>query len=411
MKKLISVVLCAFILTTHSFAAPLGSTTITSDGAYIMDFASGKALYEYNANVEFVPASITKLVSLYLIYEDMANGKFTLTDKVKISEKSYNLSRDWDNGGGAVPLYYNEVYTVNEMLDAVIVNSLNAGILALAELSEGSEAQFVKRMNEKVNEWNITAYFEDCIGLSSRNKMTPYAVAKCAQNIIRDYPEILTRSSKKSVNFHGKTLKATNKLLSTHYYEGVDGLKSGTTSAALFCFCGTAKRNGDRIITVTMRSDSDDLRYTDSKKLLDYGFGKLNFVFSTNIKTIINGFEVPTFMYNGADNFAVVIAEDLACYGFDVSYDGESRTIYIERNENKAENPIAMDYYNSLGIGTKFFKINKKSDLKVKVLTENGEAEMLNVLDFNGYAGVSADELAHLFGGFWNAEDMAVVIE
>jgi hypothetical protein len=189
---------------------------------------------------------------------------------VPISENVYNKSRN-RSFTNTVPLYYDQLYTVNELLELVLVHSASASIVALAELVDGSEAAFAEHMNAKAAEWGLQAWYQGASGIEN-NSITPRSMAILARNLLRDYPEVLVYTAKPATYFHGKTYAATNYLLGSLYYEGADGLKTGTTSAAGYCFTGTAVRNGVRIISVTMYSTSGNGRFTDTQKLLDYGF-------------------------------------------------------------------------------------------------------------------------------------------
>lgn len=411
MKKTVSLLIVFILVFSNCHAAVIGNETITSHGAVAVDYRTGQIMYGFNENEAFAPASMTKIMTTYIVFDALKNGEIMLSTRVPISKKAYDLSRDWYNGGGEVLLNYDEIYYVDEMIDAMLVNSHNASAVALAELIEGSEENFVKRMDAKLNEIGIDAKFYCSSGLSNDSTITPYNMALLARRIIMDYPEILERTSKKEVNFHRYKLKSSNKLLTEYYYEGIDGLKTGTTQKAGSCLCATGIKNGRRLITVTMKSKDDEARFSDSKKLLDYGFEKYKYVKSTDIKTYIKGAEVPTFMYDAEKTYAAVIAEDLSCYGFDVSYDNDTRTLLIRKNNEKVINPISMAYYDSFANGVNMYSINHNSDIKIRIVAENVDYYMNDVLNLNGYMAISTDELANIFGGIWSGEKRAIVID
>lgn len=250
--------------------AQAAELNISSQGACVMDYYTGEVLYERNGNVPRVPASMTKIMNMYCIYEALRNREITLNTVVPISKNVYEKSRN-SVYQSVLPLYYDKTYTVDEMMDIIVVYSASGAAVAMAELIGGTEENFVARMNKKAKEMGIDAYYYDSCGIA-KNQISPIGMATLARNIIRDFPNILTRSAQSSVYFHGKTYKTTNHLLDTYYYEGADGLKTGTTSAAGYCFCGTAIRNGRRMISVTMSSSSTGQRFIDTAKLLDYGF-------------------------------------------------------------------------------------------------------------------------------------------
>ena len=272
-KKTVSILIVAALILSlpmGAMAATVNGKYVAGQGLYIMDFETGVELYGHNADVPYVPASITKLMSMYLTYEAIENGEITLDTVVPISAKVSRLSND-QNYYNTVPLYYEQTYYVSELIDLIMVYSASASVVAIAELIDGNEAAFVARMNEKAKEWGIDATFYGCSGIED-NYITPRAVAVLSRRMITDYPQVLEITKKNSTVFHGVTYGATNNLLNVQFYEGADGLKSGTTNNAGFCFVATAVRGGKRIITVVMKSSSRTQRYDDSHVLLDYGF-------------------------------------------------------------------------------------------------------------------------------------------
>ena len=356
----ISIIIFVVLAAQSAFALD-----ISSKGACVMDYDTGKVLYELDGNALRSTASMSKIMNMYCVYEAIENGEISLDTIVPVSENVYNKSRI----ANSFRLYYDATYTVNEMLDAMIVHSSNGAAVAMAELlGNGSEEEFVKKMNDKAREMGIDAIFYDSYGVLS-NKMTPVAMATLARNIIKDYPDVLVRSAKKSINFHSKVYLTTNLLLTDYFYEGADGLKTGTTSDAGLCFCATAMRDNKRLITVTMASSSKEQRFIDSAALLDYGFSvleqKYKHIFYTDMRTFINGEEIPTFVYNGDIPHAVIVAEDLRNYGFDVSWNQEERVLYLVHTD-KESMPMKLDFYKNKN-GQKAYKLFAESDARVKV--------------------------------------------
>ena len=274
-KSIISFVLALILLLSvpagGAMAVYVNGTQVDGTGLYILDFETGTELYSYNGDTPMIPASLTKLMSLYLVYEAMEDGVLDGSDEVPVSENTYRLSRDPEFYSN-IELSYEETYYVAELLELIVVNSSNVGVVMLAEMISGTEESFVARMNSKAREMGLSAVFFESVGISDDNRISPRSVALLAQKLISDYPEILALSSKPSTVFHGKTYKSTNYLLSSQYYQGADGLKTGTTTLAGYCFCGTAERGGVRLITVVLKSSSNTQRFTDAMNLLDYGF-------------------------------------------------------------------------------------------------------------------------------------------
>ncbi len=416
MKKRISILLCAVmlmaLLPASAFAATVGGNYISSAGACVMDYETGEVFYEYNGNTPRVPASMTKIMNLYCVYEALKNGEITLDTKVPISQSVYNKSRN-SVYQSVLPLYYNTTYTVDEMIDVAVVYSASGAAVALAELvGGGSEAAFVDRMNNKAAQMGLDAWYYDSCGIAE-NKISPISMAKLARNIIMDYPDILVRSAKKSVSFHGNTYKTTNHLLDTYYYEGADGLKTGTTNAAGYCFCGTAVRNGRRMISVTMSSSSTGQRFIDTARLLDYGFAAANdkygSIYYTDMRVFMNGVEMPTFVYNGAETHALIVAEDLKDYGFDVSYDENTNTVTAKYNPSKGVTPIPLESYKGKN-GQKAYTIINSP---VKVVIDDGETkhEIAETYNIGGYVCISAGEFRDIYDFEWNSAENAAYIK
>lgn len=407
--KTIKSICIALIVSAALFVQSAFALDISSKGACVMDYDTGNVLYELDGNALRSVASMSKIMNMYCVYEAIENGEISLDTIVPVSENVYQKSRIQNSFW----LYYNTKYTVDEMLDAMIVRSSNGAAVAMAELlGNGSEAEFVKKMNDKAREMGLDAVFYDSYGMLA-NKMTPIAMAVLARNIIHDYPDVLIRSAKKSIDFHSKVYLTTNLLLTDVFYEGADGLKSGTTNEAGPCFCATAMRDNKRLITVSMASSSDKQRFIDSTVLLDYGFSvldqKYKHIFFTDMKTFINGAEIPTFAYNGDVPHAVIVAEDLRNYGFDVSWNQDDKVLYLEHNIHKKHMPMALDYYKNKN-GQKAYRIYTDSTARVKVNYGGNIIELCDIYDVNGYICISVDEFRKLNAFTWNAEKREGII-
>lgn len=418
-KRLISMMLCILMIlpmcgTLTVDAAYAGGSYISASGACVMDYNTGEILYEHNGNIPRVPASMTKIMNMYCVYEAIENGEITLDTIVPISENVYKKSRN-SVYQSVLPLYYDQNYTVDELIGVVVTYSASGAAIALAELVGGSEVAFVERMNKKVAEMGIDAYYYDSCGIAN-NEISPIGMATLARNIIRDYPDILVRSGKKSVTFRGNVYNTTNHLLDTYYYGSADGLKTGTTAAAGYCFCGTAKQNGVRLISVVMNSSSTGQRFIDTAALLDYGFSiaipKYNYVYFTDAQTFIDGNEVPTFFYNGAMQ-PVIVAEDLQNYGFDVDYKFDSETVSalltLTYNKDKTASPIPMDYYKGKN-GERAYYLMDWKNISVVVNDGTQSYQLSDVYQANGYTLISAEELGGIFDFSQDSDGMVTHI-
>jgi len=251
-------------------ASAIDAPGITAAGAILLDVETGMVLYEHNADVSRAPASMTKAMTVYLVYEAIAGGKIGFDTIVPISQYAADFSRE--PGETNVPLTRGVNYTVNELLDVVLVMSAGGAAVALAELVGGSRSAFFRMMNNKAASWGIDAEFYSASGGSTHTRMTPRAMATLTRHFILDYPEVLSKTSMQSVTFRGRTYPSTNLLLGT--YQGIDGFKTGTNSVARECFSGTAQRGDVRLVSVVMGSSSGR-RFSDTSALLDYGFAMM----------------------------------------------------------------------------------------------------------------------------------------
>lgn len=293
----IMMLLISFILPRPSLAADTFNTN--ADSAIIVDFESGKILYGKNINEALPPASMTKMMTEYIILEKIADGDLSWDTTTQISDLVYEISANKDFSG--IGLKQNVDYTVEDLFNAMVINSDNATSIALAELVADSEGEFVKLMNQKAEQLKLKdSKFVNSTGLDNEslkgkhpegtkaddtNLLSAKDAARLAYHLIKDFPESLETSKIPSIEFDGQTIVNWNwmldhdaEFLKQFYYEGVDGLKTGHTELAKFAFTSTAKREDDRLITVVMKTDSMEARFIETAKLLDYGFDKFKTV-------------------------------------------------------------------------------------------------------------------------------------
>ena len=284
MKKIVCIALTLFLffgLPIASFAENginngaeynLGineNITISAKSAILMDGTTGEILYEKNSDEALPPASVTKVMTLLLVCEAMYGGNFTLDDTVTVSDYAASM------GGSQVFLREGEQITVRDLLKSTVIASGNDAAVALAELTAGSESLFVAKMNEKAREMELTGCsFENVTGLDdtvTNHTMSAKDIAKISRELIK-YPEITEYASiwQDSIRGGEFTLTNTNRLV--RYYSGCNGLKTGSTDKAGYCVSATAKRDNMQLISVIMGAESKDIRNTEAKTLLDYGF-------------------------------------------------------------------------------------------------------------------------------------------
>lgn len=275
MKRLVALALVSAMFIYQFVPAsaagiPWARPAIISKAAIVVDFETGAVLFSRNADTLRATASFTKMMTVYLVYEAIADGRIGFDTIVPISAYAYDftLIPNEDN----VPLTRSDIYTVDELLDAAIVVSAGAAAVALAELLGGSVSGFCVRMNAKAAQWGINAIFNSASGGSTSTLMTPRAMAVIVRNTLTDFPEVLEKTSKQSIVFHGETYEGSNDLLGV--YEGLDGFKTADNSVAGACFAGTARRGDVRIIAVVM-GGTFERRFKDTAALLDFGFSNV----------------------------------------------------------------------------------------------------------------------------------------
>lgn len=304
LKKLTIVLLIPMM-----FIAMIGVTPVAAndklgihvDGAILIDGNTGKILYEENADTPLGIASMTKMMTEYLLFEAIEEGRINWDDEYVVSKHVYSISQDGLLSN--VPLREGEAYTILELYEALAIYSANAATIGIAEKIAGTEAQFVQLMNEKAEELGLEGYkFVNSTGLNNshmqgnyvkgtgendENVMTAQSVAKLAYHLIHDYPEVLDTTKVTTKYFREDTPDRTkmdnwNFMLPgfVYEYEGVDGLKTGTTDFAGHSFTGTAKRGDTRLIAVVLKAvdekgeGSYKARFDATRALFDYGFGQ-----------------------------------------------------------------------------------------------------------------------------------------
>lgn len=272
-KDLFAVILAVSIFLWNSIG--VFALEVSAPSVVLMEASTGKVIYEKDAYTKRSPASVTKVMTLLLIFEELDKGSIRLEDLVTTSTYAKSM------GGSQVYLEEGEHQSVETLIKCITVASGNDASVAMAEYISGSEKDFVDRMNEKAKEIGMThTNFVDCCGLTdSDNHYTcAYDVALMSKELISNYPAIydyttiwmedITHTTQRgSSNF---TLSSTNKLLKQ--YEWTTGLKTGYTSKAKFCISATAKKDDIELISVVMGADTSPLRNADAVAMFNYGF-------------------------------------------------------------------------------------------------------------------------------------------
>ena len=260
------------------------SLDISAPSAILMEASTGTVIYEKNANEVRHPASITKIMTLILIFDALDANQISLEDTVTVSDYAASM------GGSQVFLEPGETQTVDTMIKCIAVASANDACVAMSEHICGSESEFVSRMNERAKGLGMNdTNFVNCCGLDTDGHMTTaHDVALMSRELITKYPQIhhystiwmenITHVTKRGASEFGLT--NTNKLIKQYPY--ANGLKTGSTSLAKYCVSATAQKDGMELIAVIMGAPDFKIRFADATTLLNYGFGKCHIYSDAN---------------------------------------------------------------------------------------------------------------------------------
>lgn len=239
---------------------------IKANAYLLQDFDSGKILASKNIDQKMPPASLTKMMTVYVVSGELGSGRITLDDEVLVSKKA------WKMPGSRMFIEVNKKVSVGDLLKGVIIQSGNDASVALAEYVSGSEEVFVEFMNQYASKLGMSnSHFMNSTGLpDEQHYTTAKDMAILADALIRDVPEIYALHSVKEFTFNKITQQNRNKLLWRD--PNVDGIKTGHTEAAGFCLVASAKKENMRLITVVMGSESEGARAKATQSLLGYGF-------------------------------------------------------------------------------------------------------------------------------------------
>ncbi len=289
---------------------------VESPSVILMEASTGKTVYEKNADETLHPASITKIMTLILIFDALSGNKITLDENVTVSEHAASM------GGSQVFLEAGEKQTVNTMIKCISVASANDASVAMAEHIWGSEQTFVDKMNERAQGLGMSGtHFVNCCGLDTDgHMMTARDVAIMSRELITRYPQIheysgiwmdtITHSTRRGESEFG--LSNTNKLIKQ--YEWATGLKTGSTGLAKCCLSATAEKDGIELIAVVMAAPNSKTRFKDAISLLNYGYGVVD-IYRDNAwlsqeKMVVHGGKSDSVKCRKNNEFVYVFTED-----------------------------------------------------------------------------------------------------
>lgn len=331
MRKIFLTLLTMFTLFLGITPVLAEDFSVAAKHAIAVEVSTGKVLYEQDSQTPASIASISKLLSVYLVYEALEKGEIQLDTMVDILDYPYSLTANTELSNVNLDA---RSYSVSDLLNASLITSSNSAIIALAEKIAGSEAAFVDKMKAKVAEWGITdATIVNTSGLDNSdlgeniypgskpddsNQFSALDVAIIARRLILDYPQVLNITSLNAYDFGGYTYYSTNQMLSegTHARGGVDGLKTGTSNSAGSSFVATTTQANMRIITVVLNATdgltNSDNRFVETNNLMNYVYNNYSAITLVKKGEAFENSSVKLFNGTKASSPAVATADLLA---------------------------------------------------------------------------------------------------
>ncbi|MFD2442622.1 D-alanyl-D-alanine carboxypeptidase family protein [Bacillus sp. CGMCC 1.16607] len=374
---------------------------VKADAAILVEASTGRVLFEKNADTVLGIASMTKMMTEYLLLEAIKEGRVKWEQEYSVTEYVWKVSQDRSLSN--VPLRRDGKYSIRELYEAMAIYSANGATIAIAETIAGSEANFVKMMNEKAQELGLEKYkFVNSSGLNNRdlkgqqpegtgaeeeNVMSARATSKLAFRLLKDFPEVLETSSTTKKKFREGTddeikMENWNWMLPTLVfgYEGVDGLKTGTTDFAGYCFTGTASRDGKRFITVVMNAKNASgqgnykARFDETRKMLDYAFSNYSIeeILPKNAK--IKG-QTTLPVTKGKGNKINVISKDaIEMVILNGEKDQYKPVVVLDKKKLNDKGELTAPVKKGDVVG--YVTIEAKGDKKVSFLTDNAKDQI-----------------------------------
>ena len=336
--------------------------------AILIEQTTGQVLYSYNAHEKLRPASVTKIMSILLIMDSIKSGKINYDTQIPCSETAASM------GGSQIWLDTTETLSVDEMLKAICVVSANDCVVAMSEYLGGTEEGFVNMMNEKAKSLGMNdTTFKNCHGIDEDGHETSsYDIALMSKELLNNYPEITKYTTiwSDSLRNGESELINTNKLV--HNYKGCTGLKTGSTSLALFNLSASATRDDLSLIAVVMKAPTSKIRFSCASSLLDYGFSNFQFSKLATAGDIVQNVEV----FKGIETSVNAVFETdsgtLVSKGNDMNI---SKTISL--NEN-----ISAPICKGDTIGTVTFSLNDEIISTVNLVSDR-DVNKVNILSMS----------------------------
>ena len=336
--------------TTETTAKIENDLKMESGGAILIEQHTGQVLYEHNMHEKLRPASVTKVMSILLIMEAVDSGKIALTDKVPCTEDAAAM------GGSQIWLDVREELTVDEMLKSICVVSANDCTVAMANYLCGSQEAFVAKMNERAKELGMNdTTFKNCHGIDEDGHVTsPYDIALMSRELLNNHPNITKYTTiwMDTLRDGKSSLVNTNKLIRN--YKGATGLKTGSTSVALYNLSASATRGNLSLIAVIMKAPTTKIRFAEAQKLLDYGFSNYEYKQLAKKGDILKSVEVTKGV---EENLNLIVKNDVGI----LLKKGQDNDVEqtVELNEN-----ISAPIQEKQKLGEIVFKLERKRNRK-----------------------------------------------
>ena len=345
------------IVPTSADITDNNSLNLESGAAILIEQSSGEVLYAHNVHEKLRPASVTKVMSLLLIMESLDSGQISLDDQVPCSENAHSM------GGSQIWLDTTETLSVNDMIKSMCVVSANDCTVAMAEYLAGSEEAFVQRMNAKAKDLGMNdTTFKNCHGIDEDGHVTSaYDIALMSRELLKNHPQITNYTTiwMDSIRDGKSELTNTNKLVRN--YKGATGLKTGSTSLALYNLSASATRNDLSLIAVIMKAPSTKVRFSEATKLLDYGFANYNAKSFGHKGDIVTS----TFVNKGISNSVNLVLENDASILLKKGADPN-----IEQNVTINDN-ISAPIQKGDCLGKVTYTLNNEQLLEINLLAES----------------------------------------
>lgn len=399
---------------------------LEAESAILVDAKTGQIIYDENVDLILSPASMSKIMSEYLVHEAVEKGEISWDDEVKISDTVRELSLDTSLSN--VPLRQDATYTVQDLYEAMAIYSANGATIALAEHVAGTEQKFVDMMNATAEELGMEKYkFVNSSGLNNssmkgnhpektqpdeENMMSARSTAILAYHLLNKYPEVLDTASIREKTFKEGTadyidMQNWNFMLpgSVFAYEGVDGLKTGFTDLAGHAFTGTVERDGTRYISVVMRTDSQEARFKETAKLFDYGYDQFSREAVIQKGDQIKGYEKLPVAKGKENEVTVSAGSELSILTEKGTDEKATPEVTLNKELLSEDGELMAPLKKGDKVGTIRLKGVEEEDYLQEDMANNTEVPLVVTEDVEkaGWFSLTMRGIGDLFGNMWNS--------